>query len=257
LTGAVGGPILGAMTETTTPTNHWGQPIGRAVPNWAPPPRPPMNRLSGRYCFLEPFDAGKHARALYAALADAEGRRWTYLPCGPFATADEYSAWMSKAGANGEILFYSICSHAGEPLGVAGYMRIDVPNGSIEVGHVNFSAALQRTAAATEAMHLMMAEAFRLGYRRYEWKCDSLHATSRAAALRLGFVFEGIFRQAVVYKGRSRDTAWFSVIDRDWPRLKWAHEKWLAPENFDVEGRQRTRLSAFVSEAAVNRGQAA
>ena len=143
-------------------------------------------------------------------------------------------------------LFYAILDQAtNRAVGVAGYLRIDPRNGSIEVGHLGYSPLLQRTPAATEAMYLMMARAFELGYRRYEWKCDSLNEPSRAAALRLGFVFEGIFRQAVVVKGRNRDTAWFSVIDSEWPALKAAFVNWLAPDNFDEQGRQLARLSAF------------
>jgi RimJ/RimL family protein N-acetyltransferase len=143
-------------------------------------------------------------------------------------------------------LFFAILHH-GKPVGVASYMRITPSIGSIEVGHVNFSPALQRSAVATEAMYLMMDTAFRLGYRRYEWKCDELNAASRLAARRLGFSHEGTFRQATVYKDRNRDTAWFSIIDTEWPALRDAFEAWLDPGNFDSAGRQLSRLSDLTS----------
>jgi RimJ/RimL family protein N-acetyltransferase len=148
-------------------------------------------------------------------------------------------------------LFHTIVDNqTGKAVGVATFMRIDRANGVIEVGNINYSPLLQRTPAATEAMFLMMRRVFdELGYRRYEWKCDSLNAPSRAAALRLGFQFEGIFRQAVVYKGRNRDTAWFSIIDREWPALRGAYEQWLEAANFDTEGRQRRKLTEYVEEA--------
>ena len=137
---------------------------------------------------------------------------------------------------------------------MAAYMRIDTANGSIEVGGIKYTPLIARQPAATEAMHLLMKNAFALGYRRYEWKCDALNAPSRAAAQRLGFSYEGTFRQAVVHKGRNRDTAWYSVIDREWPALRAAHEQWLAPENFDAQGRQKTRLSALTAPLLQARG---
>jgi len=155
---------------------------------------------------------------------------------------------MRKSCLGEDPLFHAIVERkTGEAVGVASYLRIDPANGVIEVGHINYSPLLQRTRAATEAMFLMMRRVFdELGYRRYEWKCDALNAPSRAAAGRYGFRFEGIFRQATVYKGRNRDTAWYAIIDKDWPALKAAYERWLAPENFDAEGRQRVRLAALV-----------
>ena len=142
-------------------------------------------------------------------------------------------------------LFFTIVDCAGsKPLGLASYLRIDPRCGSIEVGHLAYSPLLQRTATATEAMYLMMARAFELGYRRYEWKCDALNAASRSAAQRLGFIFEGIFRQATVVKGRNRDTAWFAIIDQDWPAIRDAFMRWLSPDNFDADGRQRSPLAA-------------
>jgi RimJ/RimL family protein N-acetyltransferase len=159
---------------------------------------------------------------------------------GPYPTFDDYAAWVDSARITRDPLFFTIL--APQPAGVAAYLRIAPEAGSIEVGHINFSPLLQRTAAATEAMYLMMARVFDLGYRRYEWKCDALNAPSRRAAERLGFTFEGIFRQATVYKGRNRDSAWYSIIDQEWPARRAAFERWLAPENFDAHGRQRAKL---------------
>jgi RimJ/RimL family protein N-acetyltransferase len=169
---------------------------------------------------------------------------------GPFDSFDAYRRWLVAMTESNDPLFYAIVDNAsGKAVGVAAYMRIDPANGVIEVGHLNFSPALQRTAAATEAMYLMMRRAFdELGYRRYEWKCDSLNAPSRSAAERLGFHYEGLFRQAIIYKNRSRDTAWFSIIDSEWPARKTAFERWLAPENFDAAGRQGRPLVEFMRD---------
>jgi RimJ/RimL family protein N-acetyltransferase len=208
--------------------------------------------LEGRWCRLEPLDPERHGRELFEANSlDTEGRNWTYLFVGPFADFESYRTWLEHAAQRDDPLFHTIIDNAtGKAVGVATFMRIDSPNGVIEVGNINYSPLLQRTPAATEAMFLMMRRVFdELGYRRYEWKCDALNAPSRAAALRLGFQFEGIFRQAVVYKGRNRDTAWFSIIDSEWPALKRAYEQWLAPGNFDAEGRQRRKLAELIAQA--------
>lgn len=214
--------------------------------------------MQGRCCRLEPLDADRHADALYEAYAlDTEGRMWTYLFTGPFPTRENYRDWAGKASRGSDPLFYAIVDVAtGKAVGVASYMRIDPTNGCIEVGNLAFSPLLQRKPAATEAMYLMMKRAFELGYRRYEWKCDALNAPSRAAALRLGFSFEGIFRQAVVYKGRSRDTAWFSVIDKEWLALTGAFERWLDPANFDERGNQIIRLSDLTASGIRSRPSA-
>jgi len=224
--------------------NSMEQPIGIALPGWVPPVAPPPEVMEGRYCRLEPLDPARHAEALYRANAeDPSGRRWTYLPYGPFASLEEYRTWMEGYCLGADPLFFAIVDPAdGTPKGVASYLRITPKAGSIEVGHLQYSRGLQKQRGATEAMFLMMERAFELGYRRYEWKCDALNAPSRGAALRLGFRFEGLFRQATVYKGRSRDTAWYAVTDGDWPMRREAFQAWLAPENFDESGRQRTRL---------------
>lgn len=235
-----------------TPTvNRLGQPVGRALPEWRPPPRPRRAEMIGRYCRLAPLAPERHAPSLFEKFSrDAEGRMWTYLPYGPFASLMEFRAWLESACLGDDPLFFAIESPQGEPLGLAAYLRIDAKAGSIEVGHLLYSAAMKRTAIATEAMQLMMAAAFDLGYRRYEWKCDTLNEASRAAAVRLGFAFEGVFRQATVVKGRNRDTAWHALLDRDWPAVRDALARWLDPGNFDAQGRQRQRLSELTAQRA-------
>ena len=230
-------------------TNEWNQPVGPIVPRWKPPPHPTREVMVGRFCRLEPLDARSHAESLYAANDSDLGRRsWTYLPYGPFESVESYRAWIERDGGGSDPQFYAIVDLGrNEALGVASYLRITPGSGSIEVGHLNFSPLLQRTPAATEAMYLMMARVFELGYRRYEWKCDALNSPSRAAALRLGFSFEGVFRQATVVKGRSRDTAWYAVIDSDWPALATAFQRWLSASNFDEQGVQRIGLSTLTA----------
>jgi RimJ/RimL family protein N-acetyltransferase len=228
--------------------NHLGQPIGTPLPDWAARPLPPRTAMTGRFCRVEPLDAERHAAQLFAANAeDREGRNWTYLPRGPYADFASYREWAEAAAKSNDPLTHAIVDLAsGRAVGAAALMRIDAPAGVIEVGSITYSPLLQRKPAATEAMYLMMRRVFdELGYRRYEWKCDCLNAPSRAAASRLGFRYEGLFRQATVYKGRNRDTAWFSVIDSEWPALRQAFERWLDPANFDAEGRQRASLSSL------------
>jgi RimJ/RimL family protein N-acetyltransferase len=229
--------------------NALGQPVGPPLPDWKPPPRPPREPMAGRWCRVEPLDPARHAEDLHRANAlDPSGRNFTYLFSGPFDSFDAYRRWLDSVAPGADPLFHAIVDlETGKAAGVATYMRIDTANGVIEVGNINFSPLLQRKRAATEAMYLMMKRVFELGYRRYEWKCDSLNAPSRSAAQRLGFSYEGTFRQAVVYKGRSRDTAWYSVIDREWPALERAYRRWLDPSNFDAEGRQRLRLAELTA----------
>lgn len=228
--------------------NHLGQPIGDAVEGWTERARPSRAPLEGRFCRLEALVAAQHAADLHTAYAaDVGGRNWTYLPYGPFEKTEEFSGFVAWAERQEDTIFYAIVDRATQrPVGVASFLRIDPDMGSIEVGHLHYAPALQRTPAATEAMYLMMRRAFdELGYRRYEWKCDALNAPSIAAAKRLGFRFEGIFRQAVVTKGRNRDTAWLSIIDKEWPALRAAFEQWLDVSNFDAAGVQRAPLRAF------------
>ncbi|MCH2250077.1 MAG: GNAT family N-acetyltransferase [Cognatishimia sp.] len=232
-----------------TRENHLGQPIGDPVPDWTGAKWPERQTLTGRYCSVAPLSAKLHAKALYEAYAqDKTQATWTYMYVGPFETFDAFEALIATYEAAKDPHYYAILDVSGAPIGFASLMRINPDAGSIEVGGIAYSPALQQTPAATEAMSLLMSYAFEtLGYRRYEWKCDALNAPSRRAAERLGFQYEGIFRQALVYKGRNRDTAWFAITDQDWPAIKAAHAKWLAPENFDVDGRQRQSLGAFLS----------
>lgn len=225
--------------------NPQGQPIGAPVPDWQGCPAIPHTPMQGRTCDVVPLVAD-HAAGLHAAFAaDDTGTLWTYMPEGPFQTNADYAAWVAKAVGSRDPLFFTILNKTnGAPLGVASYLRIQPANGVVEVGYITFSPAMKQTAIATEAMFLMMKRAFDLGYRRYEWKCDALNTPSRNAAARLGFSYDGLFQQALVYKGRNRDTAWFSILDGDWPQIKAAFERWLDPDNFDTNGRQRAPLEA-------------
>jgi RimJ/RimL family protein N-acetyltransferase len=229
-------------------TNEHSQPIGFEVPAWKAPPFPPHATLTGRYCRVEPLQASRHARDLWEAQSDdPTNTRWTYSYHGPFASFEAFEKWMTGAQASRDPQFYAIV--VGErAVGMASYLRIDPPNGVIEVGHIYYSPRLARTRAATEAMFLLMANVFDLGYRRYEWKCDSCNLPSRAAAVRYGFTYEGKFRQAIVYKNRNRDTCWFAIIDADWNAgLKDAYARWLDAGNFDAAGSQRLKLSELTT----------
>jgi RimJ/RimL family protein N-acetyltransferase len=238
--------------------NALGQPVGKPVPDWKPPPLPPRDAsavMNGRFCRIEVLDADRHARDLHDAnTRDADGRMWTYLPYGPFAEFNAYDRWVREVTSVRDPFFHAIIDlAAGRAVGVASYLRMDPAAGSIEVGHIAYSPLLQKRPAGTEAMYLMMRRAFELGYRRYEWKCDSLNAASRAAAQRFGFSYEGIFRQARVNKGRNRDTAWFAVVDAEWSALDRAFRQWLDPANFDEDGHQRVRLSSLTGPVLVKR----
>jgi RimJ/RimL family protein N-acetyltransferase len=203
--------------------------------------------MEGRYCRVEPVDPARDAADLHGAYQlDKEGRNWTYLPYGPFVRFEDYRDWLERAAASDDPFVHCIVEQqSGRALGVASYMRVDTAAGVIEVGGINYAPPLQRTPAATEAMYLMMCRVFdELGYRRYEWKCDSLNAPSRAAAQRLGFQYEGMFRQATVYKARNRDTCWFSILDSEWPALKARFERWLHPDNFDAQEHQKRNLAS-------------
>jgi RimJ/RimL family protein N-acetyltransferase len=229
-----------------TRQNEYGQPIGDTVPGWCPRPLPRHAHIEGRYCRLEPIDAQRHGHDLFAANTGApDGRAWTYLFQEPFAQFEAFHAHLEQMQSSRDPLFFAVVDcRTQRAVGYLGLMRIDPAHGVIEVGQINYSPLVQRTPAATEAQYLLMKLVFdTLGYRRYEWKCDSLNAPSRSAAQRLGFRFEGVFRQAVVYKGRSRDTAWFSIIDSEWPSVKAAMEAWLSQDNFSSDGTQRNSLT--------------
>jgi RimJ/RimL family protein N-acetyltransferase len=206
------------------------RPLGQPVLGFVPPPRPLPMTLRGRTVTIAPLRRAD-APALFSAFRDAD-EMWDYMPIGPFASEGEEAA------------------------GFGSYLRITPAAGSIEVGYLSFSPRLQRSVAATEAMFLMMKWAFEAGYRRYEWKCNALNAASRRAAERLGLSYEGVFRQAAVVKGRNRDTAWFAAIDAEWPALEAAFQTWLAPENFDAAGRQKTSLRDLTAPILVARDPA-
>lgn len=235
----------------TTRLNQFNQPVGADLPDWHGARQPGDISLEGRYCRLERINVERHAAALYEAYSDAtDARDWTWLPAGPFETPEAYRAWLMNAEQQKDPLHYAVIDLAsGKPVGTVALMRIDAANGVIEVGYVTYSPRMQRTRLSTEVMALFLHYVFdELGYRRFEWKCDALNAPSCAAATRFGFTFEGIFRQAIVTRGRNRDTAWYSIIDSEYPALRTAYDKWLSPSNFDDNGVQREKLSALITE---------
>ncbi|TNC50103.1 GNAT family N-acetyltransferase [Rubellimicrobium rubrum] len=227
--------------------------FGEPVLNWTPPPRPGPAVLDGHWVRLERLDPARHGPQIHPANRESDAI-WDYLPYGPFAAQRDWEDWAEDMARREDPFFYAIRDlDTGRAAGVASFLRIAPEAGSIEVGHICLSPALQRTPAATEAMVLMMRWAFAAGYRRYEWKCDALNRPSRRAAQRLGLSFEGVFRQATVVKGRNRDTAWFAAIDKDWPALEAAFDRWLDPGNFVGMRRQREALSALTAPVLVAR----
>ena len=225
--------------------NEYGQPVGDPVPGWSPRPRPDAVTLVGRYVVVEPL-AVSHAAALLGSLCGPEDRSlWTYRATEPPADLDEMTGFVARTLATPDLVTFALVPDGGAASGIASYTRIDPATGQVEVAGVLFARSMQRTRAATEAIHLLMRHAFEdLGYRRFEWKCDSLNEPSRRAATRLGFRPEGRFRNHMVVKGRNRDTDWFSVTDAEWPAVRAAHRAWLDPANFDADGRQRAALSS-------------
>lgn len=239
--------------------SEYEQPIGAPVPEWAERPRPSRSPLEGTFCRLEPLDAALHGEQLYEAFGAApDSRGWTYIPAGPFdfSSSGPFLEFVSQKSSTDDPLFFAVVDLVSQrAVGMMSYMRINPGNGSIEVGYILFSELLQRTRAATEAQYLLMRRAFdELGYRRYEWKCDSLNTPSCKAASRLGFQREGTHRQAVVYKGRNRDTTWFSILDSEWPPVRAAFDQWLASENFDGDGQQLRGLADLIQEAKASYG---
>jgi len=221
--------------------NEYGQPVGDDLGVWEPPPVPEATMLTGVHVTLEPLQAG-HASALHPTLAAADESLWTYMPIGPFRTESEMRSGFESLIEKPDWLPYAILVD-GIPGGFLSYLRIDQSGGVIEIGSIVFAPGIQRTSAATEAIYLLLKHAFELGYRRCEWKCDDLNEPSRRAAERLGFRYEGTFQKATHYKGRNRDTAWYAITDDDWPEVERAFTLWLAPDNFDAEGRQHKALS--------------
>ena len=231
-------------------TNDLGQPIGFPIPDWHACKRPPKTSIVGNYCRVQTLDIEKHAEDLYQAYGnDQDQSNWTYMPYGPFDNFADFKAWMSNTCCGNDPHFHAVIDLQSEKaVGIASLMRILPKVGTIEVGHIHFSPLMQRTPISTEALFLLMKRVFdELGYRRYEWKCDSLNGPSCNAAKRLGFTPEGIFRQLTMYKNRNRDTAWFSIIDSEWPALKVMFEAWLAPKNFDASGQQLKSLQSYKS----------
>jgi RimJ/RimL family protein N-acetyltransferase len=225
------------------------QTIGPLVDSH-PAKRPERATLKGRWVTLVPLDADAHAQALYeGSNGDAESESvWTYLFDAPYTSLEEFRASLEAKARSTDPLFFAVIDNAsGRPLGYQTFLRIDPPNRVIEVGNILYTPAMQRTAGATEAQYLFARHVFEdLGNRRYEWKCNALNAPSRRAAERFGFTFEGIFRQHMIVKGRNRDTAWFAMLDSEWPARKAAYERWLAPDNFDAKGRQKLKLSELM-----------
>jgi RimJ/RimL family protein N-acetyltransferase len=228
-------------------------PSDDPLPGWTPRPLPPDTVRAGRTCRVERLSPAAHGPDLFAAFsAAADASDWDYLPYGPFADAGAFADWLDSVAHKRDPLFHAVIDAAqGRAVGLASLMRIDAANGVIEIGHIHFSRLLQRTPAGTEAIALLIGRVFDdLGYRRLEWKCNALNARSRHAALRLGFTYEGTFRQASIVKGRNRDTAWFSLLDREWADVKGAFATWLDPANFDETGGQRVGLRTIMGRTA-------
>ena len=224
--------------------NEFGQPIGMALPEFKPPSREALivqGGIQGLYCTLEVLDVKKHAFDLLESYLLDDGRMWTYLSIGPFQELDPFIIALENLKKD-KVTYAVLDKVTNKAVGMLSFMKIEVANGSVEIGFVTFSPLLQRTRASTEAFYLMINHCFSVGYRRCEWKCDSLNEPSRRAALRLGFTFEGTFRQSVVYKGRNRDTMWFSILDNEWPKLSAKFGNWLTPDNFDESNQQRRSL---------------
>jgi RimJ/RimL family protein N-acetyltransferase len=224
-----------------TRQNEHGQPVGVPLSHWGAPAFPAGEEIAGRTVTLVPLDPESHTTDLYSVFATAPESLWTYMTFGPFPSADALKETLSAMTALDDWLPFAIVVDD-RPLGFASYLRIQPADGVIEIGAITMSPPLQRSTPATEAIFLMIDNAFSLGYRRIEWKCDDLNEPSRRSAIRFGFTYEGTFRQATHYKGRNRDTAWYSIIEAEWPRLRETFLRWLDPENFDAEGRQRRGL---------------
>lgn len=239
--------VNGEMNMTTT--NELGQPVGNSLPKgWTPPPDPSRVTLAGRTVKVVPLDANVHGAELYEAFQkDETGAGWTYMANGPYGNFDDFMDWLKGAEVSADPMFFAyLNAETGKAIGYGSLMRIDAAMAAIEIGNIRMSPLLQRTPMSTEAIHLKAQYVFDLGYRRFEWKCDHLNAPSRKAADRLGFTYEGTFRNAMHYKGRSRDTAWYSITDEEWPVVSDAHKAWLHPDNFAEGGSQKQSLAKYV-----------
>ena len=219
------------------------RPVGELVDPLPPKRLPDLRPLPGRWTRLDPLNTDHHGPTLYKHSAGHDDI-WTYLFSGPFADQESFTAWLQARQTEKDIWFYAyVKRETGEALGMGSFMRADAVNGVIEIGNIWISPIMQRTRESTEAIYLMMRHAFDdLGTRRLEWKCNALNAPSRRAADRFGFQFEGIFRQHMIVKGQNRDTAWYAIIDKDWPRIKQGFERWLVESNFDARGQEKAKL---------------
>lgn len=234
------------------PVNSYNQPLGQALPEWTIRPIPPKIVINGQYCRLEPINSKKHTEDLYQAYYTnvPDARDWTYLSKDRPQSKDEYAHLVKEMEESTDFHHYAVIDiKSGQAVGTLAFMRIQPEYGVLEIGFVNFSPRLSKHTAATEAVFLMLKYVFDdLGYRRCEWKTDSLNSRSRDAAKRFGFHYEGLFRKDMVRKQRSRDTLWFSMIEDEWPQIKKTYETWLNPNNFDADGNQLTRLDTNISQ---------
>ncbi len=230
-------------------TNKSGQPIGELISSWTNRQFPPHTTMEGQYCTINILDVVKHGEDLFNAFTkDINNQDWTYLPYGPFATKKEFFDWLQNECTSDDPFFHTIIDRSNNrSIGMASYLRINNKDGVIEVGHIHYSPVMQKKPIGTEVMYLMMKRVFdELKYRRYEWKCNALNLRSCQAARRFGFKFEGIFKQHMISKNRNRDTAWFAIIDKDWPRIKENFNKWLDKNNFNEDGSQKVSLSSLM-----------
>ncbi|WP_456268478.1 GNAT family N-acetyltransferase [Kushneria sp. AK178] len=234
----------------TLPPEPSFAPVGNPIEDWQPPPVPGHETLEGRYCRVAPLDVAIHGGALFNAWQADDASRWVYLGGRPFDDRKDCLEWLSHQAASRDPAFMALIDrYSDQALGVAAWLNIASEHGTIELRHLSFSTKMARTRVATEALHLLIDHALALGYRRVEWKCDALNAPSRRAAARLGFRFEGLFRQHRIVQGRNRDTAWYALLDHEWPAVAYAHRQWLLPGNFDNTGRQRIALSTLTAHA--------
>ncbi|EPB5650545.1 GNAT family protein [Citrobacter braakii] len=226
--------------------NLYGQTVGDIVPDWNGAAVLPREELAGQYCRLVPLDADSHAADLFDAYAQApDDRDWTWLASSRPMSVEATACWVEGKSTDASLVPYAVIEQgSGRAVGLVCFMAIEREHGSVEIGHVTWSPRMKNTVLGTESIWLLLRQAFALGYRRVEWKCDSLNTASRRAAERLGFIFEGRFRQKIVRKGRNRDSDWLSMIDSEWPQCDAVLQRWLAADNFDEKGQQRRSLAA-------------
>ncbi len=225
--------------------------MAKDLSTWTPRPRPSTEALEGRFVRLEKLDPARHADGLFDASAQPDGdQRFRWLPNLPPTDRAEFRRWVEQVAASEDPIFFAVIDKAtGKVAGRQTFMRMDPANGVAEIGHIYWGPLVSRKPAATEALYLFARHLFDdLGYRRFEWKCDNENTPSKRAALRFGFRHEGVFHQHLIIKGKNRDTAWFAMLDKDWPKLRPAYETWLAPENFHADGAQKAPLEECCAE---------